>query len=239
VAASESRIDGASRGSCGCFAAAHARRIFLHSTRRLRRAGGDCRSGRTRASGSTPGEISSENSTRRASCRGTRRSATACSRQQQRGDDIGKTKRGKGTKLMMVADGRGVPMGVRIAPASPAEVTLIESTLEQVAVPRSGPGRPRTKPRRLIYDKAADSDALRLRLKKYGIELICPHRSNRKRPSLQDGRSLRRYRRRWTIERTVAWLENFRRLVVRYERKSKMFLAILKVACLMITLRQF
>jgi transposase len=157
----------------------------------------------------------------------------------KRGADVGKTKRGKGTKLMVVADGRGVPLGVRIAPASPAEVTLIESTLEQVAVPRSGPGRPRTKPRRLIYDKAADSDALRLRLKKHGIELICPHRSNRKRPTLQDGRSLRRYRRRWTIERTVAWLGNFRRLVVRYERKSKMFLAFLKVACLMITLRQF
>lgn len=157
----------------------------------------------------------------------------------KRGADIGKTKRGKGTKLMVVADGRGVPLGVRIAPASPAEVTLIESTLEQVAVPRSGPGRPRTKPRRLIYDKAADSDALRLRLKKRGIELICPHRSNRKRPTLQDGRSLRRYRRRWTIERTVAWLGNFRRLVVRYERKSKMFLAFLKVACLIITLRQF
>jgi transposase len=161
------------------------------------------------------------------------------STRKKRGADVGKTKRGKGTKLMVVADGRGVALGVRIAPASPAEVTLIESTLEQVAVPRSGPGRPRTKPRRLIYHKASDSDALRLRLKKRGIESICPHRSNRKRPTLQDGRSLRRYRRRWTIERTVAWLGNFRRLVVRYERKSKMFLAFLKVACLMITLRQF
>jgi transposase len=155
------------------------------------------------------------------------------------GADVGKTRRGKGTKLMVVADGRGVPLGVRIAQASPAEVTLIESTLEQVAVPRSGPRLPPTKPRSLIYDKAADSDALRRRLKKRGIESICPHRSNRKRPVLQDGRSLRRYRRRWTIEKTVAWLENFRRRVVRYERKSKIFLAFLKVACLMITLRQF
>ena len=158
---------------------------------------------------------------------------------EKRSAGIGKTKRGKGTKLMVVADGRGVPLGVRIALAAPAEVTLIESTLEQVAVPRSGPGRPRAKPRRLIYDKAADSNALRLRLKKRGIEPICPHRSNRKRPVLQDGRSLRRYRRRWTIETKVAWLGNFRRLVVRYERKSKMFLAFLKVACLIITLRQF
>lgn len=157
----------------------------------------------------------------------------------KRGVDIGKTTRGKGTTLTVVADGRGVPLGVRIAPASPAEVTLIESTLEQVAVPRSGPSRLRTKPRRLIDDKAADSDALRLRPKKRGIELICPHRSNRTRPAHPNGRSLRRYCRRSTIERTVAWPGNFRRLVVRYERKSKMFLAVLKVAGLMITLRQF
>jgi transposase len=157
----------------------------------------------------------------------------------KRGADIGTTKRGEGTKLMVVADGRGIPLGVRIAPSSPAEVTFIESTLEQVAVPRSNPGRPRTKLRRLIYDTAADSDALRLRLKNRGIELICAHQSNRTRPVLQDGRSLRRYHRRWTIERTVAWLGNFLRLVVRYERTFKMFLALLKVACLIITLRQF
>lgn len=127
------------------------------------------------------------NSPRRASCRETRRSATGRSRPQNSGADIGKTKRGRGTKLMVLADGRGVPLGVRIAPASPAEAKLIESTLEQVAVPRSGSGRPRTKPLRLIYDKAADSDALRLRLKKRGIDLICPHRSNRKNPRSKIG----------------------------------------------------
>src|SRR5262249_5177050 len=46
-------------------------------------------------------------------------------------------------------------------------------------------------------------------------ELICPHRRNRTRPAMQDGRSLRRYRHRWIVERTIAWLSNFRRLVVR------------------------
>ena len=50
------------------------------------------------------------------------------------------------------------------------------------------------------------------------IELICPHRRNRKKPKLQDGRKLRRYRRRWKVERTFAWLDNFRRLVVRWDR---------------------
>ncbi len=44
-----------------------------------------------------------------------------------------------------------------------------------------------------------------------GIELIAPHRSNRKKPATQDGRALRRYKRRWIIERTNAWLGNFRR----------------------------
>jgi transposase len=156
----------------------------------------------------------------------------ACER---RGADIGKTESGKGSKHMVLADGRGVLLGGRIAPA---EVTLPESTLEQRAVPRSGPGRPRTNPRRLIYDKAADSDTLRLRFKKRGIESICPPRSNRNRPMRQDGRSLRCCRRRWTVERIVTLLGNFGRLVVRYELNSEMLLAFLTAACLLITLRQ-
>lgn len=155
----------------------------------------------------------------------------------KRGACVGKTKRGKGTKLMVVADGKGVPLGVHLASAAPNEVTLIETTLEQVAVPRKGRGRPRKNPPRLIYDKAADSDPLRDRLAKRGIDLICPHRENRKKPKKQDGRKLRRYKRRWKIERSIAWIANFRRLVVRYERHITMFYAFVHVACLLIALR--
>lgn len=111
---------------------------------------------------------------------------------------------------------------MQLASASPHEVTLIESTLDRVAVPRRGRGRPRKNPERLIYDKAADSDALRRRLERRGIDLICPHKRGRV-YLLQDGRKLRRYCRRWKIERTIAWIGNFRRLVVRYEHKIKMF----------------
>lgn len=118
-------------------------------------------------------------------------------------------------------------------------MTLIESTLENVSVPRQGRGRPRKSPDRLIYDRAADSDPLRKRLKRRGIELICPHRSNRSKPPTQDGRKLRRYRRRWKVERTFAWLGNFRRLVVRYEHNVGMYNAFFHVACIVITLRQF
>lgn len=100
-------------------------------------------------------------------------------------------------------------------------------------------GRPRKKPKRLIYDKAADSDPLRKRLKRRGIDLICPHKSNRKKPATQDGRKLRRYKRRWKMERSIAWVGNFRRLVVRYEHKISIYQAFFNVACLLIVLRQF
>lgn len=151
---------------------------------------------------------------------------------------MGRTKRGKGTKWMVVVDGQGVPLANHLDSASPHEVTLIETTLENVAVPRGGPGRPRKNPTRLIYDVAADSDPLRDRLKRRGIELICPHRRNRKKPRRQDGRKLRRYRRRWKVERTFAWIGNFRRLAMRWDRHLRAYQAFFNLACLLITLRQ-
>src|SRR5271157_2496742 len=64
---------------------------------------------------------------------------------------------------------------------------------------------------------AYDSDPLRQRLQKRGIELIAPYRENRKERRFEDGRKLRRYKRRWIVERTNSWLGQFRRLLVRHE----------------------
>jgi transposase len=72
-----------------------------------------------------------------------------------------------------------------------------------------------------VADRAYDSRKLRLSLARRKIELVCPHRSNRQAPSMQDGRALRRYRKRWKVERTFAWLQNFRRLLVRQDRWSR------------------
>jgi IS5 family transposase len=71
---------------------------------------------------------------------------------------------------------------------------------------------------RVIADKAYDSDPLRKRLQRRGIELICPHKRNRVRAVTQGGHALQRYRRRWIVKRIIGWLGNFRHLVVRYER---------------------
>ena len=157
---------------------------------------------------------------------------------EKRGTCVGKTKRGKGTKWMVVVDGQGVPLGIHLDAASPAEVKLLEPTLAKIAVPRAGRGRPRQKPQRLIADKAYDSDPLRFRLKRRGIELIVPHKINRKKPPTQDGRPLRRYRKRWKVERTFSWFGNYRRLVVRWERSLTVYLAFFHLTCLLITLNQ-
>jgi transposase len=138
---------------------------------------------------------------------------------------------------MVVVDGQGIPLGNRLVSASPGEVTLAESTLDQISVGRARSRQRQKRPLRVIADRAYDSDALRWRLLQRGILLLAPHRKNRRKPSLNDGRMLRRYRKRWKVERTFAWLGNFRRLVVRYDYQIKMYAAFFHLACLIITLR--
>src|SRR5208283_4323254 len=108
---------------------------------------------------------------------------------EKRGCGVGKTKRGKGTKWMVVVDGRGLPLGNYLHSASPAEVKLAETTLATIRVGRSHhPGRPRQKLMRVIADKAYDSDPLRERLRQRGIELIAPYRSNNQQRRYEDKR---------------------------------------------------
>ena len=140
---------------------------------------------------------------------------------------------------MVVVDGAGVPLGDHLQAASPSEVKLVAATLQAVRVGRRHrAGRPRQKPLRLIADRGYDSDPLRKQLARRGIELIAPHRKNRRRSPTQDGRALRRYKRRWIVERTFAWLGNFRRLVVRYDRLLTIYRAFFHFACFMIVLRK-
>ncbi len=156
---------------------------------------------------------------------------------QKRGSAVGKTRRGKGTKCMVVVDGNGIPVGAQLASAQLAECRLAESTLAAVKVPRQGRGRPRSHMKRIIADRGYDSDALRKRFKARGTELIVPYRKNIRNRRFEDKRKLRRYRKRWKIERTNAWLQNFRRIQVRYDRILTVFQGFFHCACLIIALR--
>ena len=132
---------------------------------------------------------------------------------------------------MLMTDAQGIPISAFTTSAQTAEVNTIETLVDiQVAGKR---------PKRLLYDKAADADWLRDALQRRGIEQITPHRKGRRKPSRQDGRSLRRYRHRWKIERTISWLGFQRRLLVRYEYYPHLFEGFVHLVCLMLCLKWF
>jgi transposase len=130
---------------------------------------------------------------------------------------------------MVVADNASLPLAIHAASAAPPEVTLVGETLLQSFVA--------AQPERLIGDKAYDSDPLDAELAERGIELIAPHRANRKKAATQDGRALRRYRRRWKVERLWAWLQNFRRVATRFDYHVENFLGFVHLGCIKILLR--
>ena len=130
---------------------------------------------------------------------------------------------------MVVADNASLPLAIHAASASPHEVSLVAETLLQSFVTGQ--------PQRLIGDKAYDSDPLDAELAERGIELIAPHRANRKKAATQDGRALRRYRRRWKVERLWAWLQNFRRVATRFDYHVENFLGFVHLGCIKILLR--
>ena len=115
----------------------------------------------------------------------------------KRGRAVGNTKRGKGTKIMAIADASGFPIAAHIESASPHEVKLVDKTINNRFLDNT--------PDRMVSDKAYDSDDLDERLhNQKGIEMIAPHRKGRNKPKTQDGRKLWRYKHRWKVERLFA-----------------------------------
>jgi transposase len=146
------------------------------------------------------------------------------------GEAVGLTRKGKGTKIQLVVDAKGIPLAVSLDAADRAESRMVQQTLawEETDL----------QPERLIGDKAYDCDALDDALAELGIEMISPHRRNRlPENQTQDGRPLRRYRHRWIVERTIAWLGNHRRLLTRWEKNLSNFSSFTLLGCLMLTLR--
>jgi transposase len=133
---------------------------------------------------------------------------------------------------MVLVERQGVPLGITIASASPAEVTLVDATLAARVTPH------RRHPKHLIGDKGYDSDPLRERLAARGIVLTSPYRRCRREHRYEDRRRLRSYRHRWVVERTIAWFGAFRRLLIRHDRSTRMFLAFFHFAAALIALRR-
>jgi transposase len=145
---------------------------------------------------------------------------------------VGKSRAGQSTKIMAVADAEGMPIAVAIEEGSRHDVVLVDHVLDQAVTKHLSPI--------LIGDRAFDSKPLAQRLgHERGVRLIAPKRRNKGvETARQDGRHMRRYRRRWKVECLFAFLKQFRRIVVRWESKAENYLAFLYLGCAVILFRQ-
>ena len=135
-------------------------------------------------------------------------------------------------KLEVVTDARGLPLGMSVAAANTCEQELLVPALRDVPI-EIPPGTP------VIADKGHDSDPLRDNLEAERVMPIIPHRRNRVRASRNDGRRLRRYRRRWKIERTNAWLHCYRAVAVRWSHYVFMYAGLVYLAFIHMALKRF
>ena len=130
---------------------------------------------------------------------------------------------------MAICDRHGLPLAIHVASASPHETHLVPATLQARFLKQL--------PTRLIGDRGYDSDPLDQHLwRRYRIQMIAANRAYRHRHT-QDRRCLPRLKRRWKIERLFAWLQNFRRLITRFEYYAENFLGMVQLACARILLR--
>ena len=147
------------------------------------------------------------------------------------GDLVGLTRKGKGTKIQLATDAQGVPLALAVDAANVGEVQMVQETMDFMEEEH--------RPERMVGDKAYDSDPLDIMLEDLGIEMISPHRKNRKPENrTQDGRKLKVYKHRWIVERTIAWLTNHRRLMVRHEKIAGLYVGLANLGCFMIALKK-
>lgn len=152
---------------------------------------------------------------------------------------MGLTKKGKGTKLMVLVGGSGIPLAGLVASAQESEYNLALPTVDGVSVP-TRPQHDKKRPKELTADRGYDAKWLRKALRKRGIT---PYIPKRKKPGSSEEPTYNttikpKYRKRWVVERTFAWLGWNRRLTVRWDRYQTMYQAFFNVACLMICLRE-
>ncbi len=142
------------------------------------------------------------------------------------------TDRGRpGSKRHIAVDARGTPLGVLIGPANQHDSRMLAPTLDTIPAIRNGKrGRPRRRPDRLHADKGYDYQRCRQECRIRGV------RARIARRGVDNSQRLGRHR--WVVERTHAWLNRFRRLSVRYERRADIFLAFNILGCALVCLNQ-
>jgi len=157
------------------------------------------------------------------------------------GEKVGLTKKGKGTKWMLVVDGHGLPLGFHLDSAHTAEVKLAEQTLDTIRVARPR-GHPKRRPDKLVADRGYDSRAFRSALRRRGIAMCIPAKRRPASWRAKRGRPVQArredYRLRYTVERSFAWLGAYRRLLIRWERCFEIYRSWFAFAVMLLCVRR-
>src|SRR5450830_1360763 len=149
------------------------------------------------------------------------------------GHGIGRSRGGLSTKIHHAVDGRGRPLAVIVAPGQGHDGSMLPDLLAEIRVARTGAGRPRTKPAKVLGDKAYSSRAIRTLLRKRGIVSVIPEprdqRANRARRGSRGGRPVTydhvTYKGRNVVERSFARLKQWRGLATRYDKLAIVYRA--------------
>ena len=131
-----------------------------------------------------------------------------------------------------MVDRNGIPLAVEHSAANVHDSKMLEETVDAIRPihgQRGRPGRPRKRPEKLHADKGYDFPRCRKALRKRGIKGRIARRG------VDSSERLGRYR--WVVERTLSWLNRFRRLEVRYERRDDIHQAFLELGCALICWR--
>jgi transposase len=158
---------------------------------------------------------------------------------------LGKSRGGLTTKLHLVAEGRGLPLTVHLTAGNVNDCTAFEDVMAGLRVPRPGPGRPRTRPDKVLADKAYSSKKIRAYLRRRRIIAVIPEKDdqkdNRRRKGRAGGRppafDAQTYKQRNVVERCFNKLKQFRAIATRFDKLADRYLAGVKIACLILWLR--
>ena len=138
----------------------------------------------------------------------------------------------QGTKRSLVTEASGVPIGVAVQGANCVDFKMVRETLQSIVIDRPEPTA--EAPQGMCMDKGYDYDEVLALLEEFGFTAHVRTRGEEAKAKKEAGQRARR----WVVERTHSWFNRYRRLLVRWEKKACNYLAIVHLACGLITFQR-